>query len=120
MAQIIMPLGVTCLGVFVGWLLRYVIRRFEKFTVRIFGSLLGVILGGAIVKFLSVDSTTIWYYPVGLLLGVLLYQLIVWITFGLKLDGSTLEPETLEKIFAKNNPTFLRVVNKDADQFKIE
>lgn len=77
MPHIVVPIGVTCLGVVVGWLVRYFIRRFKKFAPGVLSSLLSIILGGAVLKFLAVDNVTIWYYPIGLLAGFVAYQVIV-------------------------------------------
>ena len=77
MAHIVVPVGVTCLGIVVGWLVRYFIRRFKSFGVGGLGSLLSIVVGGAVLKFLSVDNVTIWYYPIGLFVGFVIYQVIV-------------------------------------------
>lgn len=77
MASVVIPIGVTCLGIVVGWMVRYFIRRFTKFGPGVLSSLLSIILGGAVLKFLSVDNVTIWFYPIGLFVGFVAYQVIV-------------------------------------------
>ena len=66
--------GATSLGVVIGWLVRYFIRRFTKFTPMVFGSLVSIVLGGATIKFLDADKTVWWFYPIGLLIGFVLYH----------------------------------------------
>ena len=66
----------------VGWLVRYFIRRFESFNPAILGSLISVVLGGAAIRFLESDPNVWWFYPIGLLLGFVLYSLVVWLLVG--------------------------------------
>ena len=86
MASVVIPIGVTCLGIVVGWMVRYFIRRFTKFGPGALSSVLSIILGGAVLKFLSVDNVTIWFYPIGLLVGFVAYQVIVMML--IKGDGA--------------------------------
>jgi hypothetical protein len=58
-------LGVTCLGIIMGWLVRYFIRRLKKFGPFILGMIVAVILGsGYAIKFLGGVSQTIWWYEI--------------------------------------------------------
>ncbi|MBG1265488.1 hypothetical protein [Nostoc sp. WHI] len=68
-------IGSTCLGIVVGWLVRYFIRRFKSHTPQVLGSIIGIVLGGAIIKFFGADQTAIWFYPIGLLLGFIMYSI---------------------------------------------
>lgn len=69
--------GSMCLGVVIGWLIRYFLARFTEFNVRIFTSIVSVLCGGAIIKmFPDPYQYAGWFYPIGLLLGVILYPLI--------------------------------------------
>jgi predicted membrane channel-forming protein YqfA (hemolysin III family) len=72
--SIIPAIGSTSLGIVIGWLVRYFIRRFTTFTPMVFGSLVSIILGGAALKFLDADKTVWWFYPIGLLLGFIIYH----------------------------------------------
>jgi uncharacterized membrane protein YfcA len=74
--QIIPALGATALGITIGWLVRYFIRRFDKFGPMALGSVVSIILGGAVIKFLEADKSVWWFYPIGLLLGFVIYQII--------------------------------------------
>src|SRR4051812_13252283 len=76
MPNVIPAIGATCLGIVVGWLVRYFIRRFDKFTPSVFGSLISILLGSAVMKVLTADKMTWWFYPIGLLLGFIAYQVI--------------------------------------------
>jgi hypothetical protein len=69
-------LGSTCMGLVIGWLIRYFIRRFKSFNTKALGSVVSIIAGGAIVHFLQADSTARWFYPIGLALGFIVYSLI--------------------------------------------
>jgi uncharacterized membrane protein len=77
--NIVAAIGATCLGVVIGWLVRYFIRRFEKFGPAVLGAVVSVVLGGAVVKFLEADKSVWWFYPIGLLIGFVIYQIIVWL-----------------------------------------
>jgi len=70
-------IGAACLGIVVGFLVRYFMRRFDKYGPAALGSVLSIILGGAAVKYLQEDKTVWWFYPIGLLLGFIVYQLVV-------------------------------------------
>jgi len=69
-------LGATCLGIVIGWLVRYFIRRFDKFGPMVLGSLVSIIFGGAVIKFLEADRSVWWFYPIGLLLGFVIYHVV--------------------------------------------
>lgn len=75
-------LGSLSLGIIIGWLIRYFIRRFKKFTPKILGALISVIFGGAIIKFLSFDKSVWWFYPIGLLIGFIIYTITVFWALG--------------------------------------
>ncbi len=78
--KVIPAIGATCLGIVVGLLIRYFIRRFKRFTPQVFGSLLSIVLGGTTIRLLSGDQQIVWFYPIGLLLGFILYTLFdIWV-----------------------------------------
>jgi hypothetical protein len=71
--------GSICLGIVLGWLTRYFLARFQQFNVKIFSSVVSVICGGVVIRmFPDPYHYAGWFYPVGLLLGILLYPLISW------------------------------------------
>jgi uncharacterized membrane protein YfcA len=74
--NIIPAIGATCLGIVIGWLVRYFIRRFDKFGPMVLGSLVSIVFGGAAIKFLEADKTVWWFYPIGLLLGFVIYHVV--------------------------------------------
>jgi len=73
-------IGATSLGVVVGWLVRYFVPRFETFNAAILTSVISIGLGGVVIKFLENDKTVLWYYPIGLLIAFVAYQIIAMIT----------------------------------------
>lgn len=74
--NLVPAIGATALGIAIGWLVRYFIRRFDKFGPKVVGSAISIILGGAAIKFLEADKSVWWFYPIGLLLGFAIYQII--------------------------------------------
>jgi F0F1-type ATP synthase assembly protein I len=70
-------LGAACLGVVLGWLLRYFLDRIEKLNMKMFASLVSVLCGGVVFKmFPDPFRYAGWFYPMGLLLGILLYPFL--------------------------------------------
>lgn len=93
-------IGATCLGIFMGWMVRYFVFRFTEFTPQVLGMTVSVLTGGAIVGFLSNDdnkSETVWFYPIGLLIGCILYSL-----FGLMARNRE-DPDRLKGIAYMTN-----------------
>ena len=80
--NVVEAIGATCLGIVIGWLLRYFIRRFEKFNAAVFGSIVSIIAGGVVVAFLGADQEARWFYPIGLLVGCVVYSLLGWLAGG--------------------------------------
>lgn len=79
MSNIIPEIGSTSLGIVMGWLVRYFIRRFDKFNPKVFSSVVSILVGGVIVKYLGTDQNVLWFYPIGLLLGFAIYHVIATI-----------------------------------------
>lgn len=71
-------IGVACLGIIMGWLVRYFIRRLKKFGPVTLGAIVIVILGtGVAVRTMGgVDRNNWWYYPIGLFFGVVIYEVV--------------------------------------------
>jgi hypothetical protein len=74
--NIVAVIGSLSLGIVVGWLVRYFIRRFKSFTPQALGFVISIIAGGAVIKFLEADKTVWWFYPIGLLVGFILYTIV--------------------------------------------
>ncbi len=68
--------GSLSVGIVVGWLVRFFIRRFKKFGPAALSAVVSVLLGGTVVKFLEADRSVIWYYPIGLLAGFIIYTIV--------------------------------------------
>ena len=66
-------IGSTSLGIVIGWLVRYFLFRFKKFDRNVLSSVVTILLGGVVLKFLSTDKSVIWFYPIGLLIGFVVY-----------------------------------------------
>ena len=72
--NILHVLGTTCTGIVVGWLIRYFIRRFDNYSPKVITSVISVIFGGVIIKFVETDNSTFWFYPIGLFVGFIFYS----------------------------------------------
>jgi hypothetical protein len=82
--SLIAPIGATCLGILIGYLVGFFIRRFKEFTPGTLSSVISVILGVVVIRFLEAEIAVWWFYPMGLLIGFIA-QTIVW-----KLEGKPL------------------------------
>ena len=71
-------IGATCLGVVVGWLVRYFVPRFSTFGPAALSSVLSIALGVAI-RFLEPGKSIWWFYPIGMVVAFVAYQVIVTI-----------------------------------------
>ena len=81
--NVVPALGSLSLGIVIGWLVRYFIRRFKRFTPATLTTVISIMAGGAAVKFLQADKTVLWFYPVGLLLGFCIYTVLALWALGL-------------------------------------
>jgi len=66
-------------------------------------------VGGAVIKFLEADRSTWWFYPIGLLIGFIAYQIVATVhTSG---DGVAMSAPKLSKQdppkFSKQDPRFV-------------
>jgi hypothetical protein len=75
---IVQSIGSTCLGIVMGWLVRYFLFRYEKFNPKILGATVSILLGGVVIKFIGNSSQEIvfWFYPIGVFLGFIAYTII--------------------------------------------
>ena len=67
-----MGIGVIALGIFVGWITRIFVKRIGSYTLKAVGGIIGVVLGGTILKLFTDPGTfddLFWYYPIGLVIG---------------------------------------------------
>jgi uncharacterized membrane-anchored protein YhcB (DUF1043 family) len=92
------PIGSICLGIVVGWLARYFLFRFQTFTPQIFGTTLSIVLGGIVIRFLTdlPDKVVVWCYPIGLLLGFVIYSLVAYFTPNDIAPGKTYRTRILD------------------------
>jgi hypothetical protein len=61
-----------CLGVVLGWLVRFFLARLKQFNVKVLSSVASILCGGEIVRILPDPfQYAWWFYPVGLLIGIL-------------------------------------------------
>ena len=117
--------GIISLGVFVGLLLGLGLAH-SKPTAQVVLTLLGAALGGAPIAFMS-SAARKWFYPVGLLVGLLSARLVArWIdvsSVGFKQKGS-LEPKnttTYQVFYPKpfENAPYLKVAPLGYANFEI-
>jgi uncharacterized membrane protein len=85
--SIVPAIGATCLGIVIGYLVRYFVRRFKNYTPKALSSVVSIILGGGVVKFLSTDQLAWWFYPIGLLIGFMVYSIIGTVVYGSRVEG---------------------------------
>lgn len=104
--NIVPAIGATALGIVIGWLVRYFIRRFDKFGPPVFGSVISIILGGAAIKFLEADRSVWWFYPIGLLLGFVIYQIIATVHTSGGGTGGT-GKSSPPKLSVKSEPKYM-------------
>jgi hypothetical protein len=80
-------IGVTMLGVFIGYLVWYFVVRLggEKYTTDGLVAVVGVVAGGAVIQFLKgggLSAHDWWWYPVGLVIGwgaFVVFHFINWL-----------------------------------------
>ena len=72
--SMIAAIGSICLGGVVGWLVRYFISRLEKYTTQGLTAVVGVLFGAGVVKFLDQTPDVVWFYPIGLVAGFIVYH----------------------------------------------
>ena len=72
--------GSLALGVFVGYLAWYFVTRFTQFNFDALASVIGVLVGGAVVQFLGATGDARWAYPIGLVAGWLIYSVARMLT----------------------------------------
>lgn len=89
--SIVAAIGSLSLGIVVGWLVRYFIRRFKSFTPKALGSVVSLIVGGAITSFLEADKSVWWFYPIGLLVGFAAYTVIALWAIRNKKDSEAIK-----------------------------
>jgi NhaP-type Na+/H+ or K+/H+ antiporter len=70
--SVIEAVGTISLGLFIGMVARYCLKRFEDYSPKTFGALVAVVLGGAVLGFLGLPNLLRWFYPIGLVGGAAL------------------------------------------------
>ena len=106
--NIIVAVGATSLGTFIGWLVMYFVRRFKNYNPVILGALIAALLGGnGALVFLDENNESIWLYSIGLLGGGVIHT-IAALKSGIPakeiFTAVTLPPQ---KTFDDNNQTLL-------------
>jgi hypothetical protein len=86
MTNLVPATGSVCLGIVFGWLVRYCMRRFKKFSAATLTTIASVLVGGVAIKFLNSDPTVLWFYPIGLLIGFIVYSVVGY--FAIRFGGS--------------------------------
>ena len=106
MSHVVAAIGATCLGIVVGWLVRYFIRRFTSFSAASLTSVVSIVAGGAAIKFLGKDNSVWWYYPIGLFLGFAIYQVIAMVSVARERADAGKSLPLIK--FSKDNPTYFQ------------
>ncbi len=95
-------IGSLALGIFMGFMAWYFIKRLKEYTTDGLIAVVGVLLGGVIVTFLDWTPTVAtgtaggtataaagagdvlhrWWYPVGLLVGFVAWYIAEWVRTG--------------------------------------
>jgi hypothetical protein len=92
MSNTIPIIGSLSLGIVIGWLVRYFIRRFRTFTPTVLGSVISLLFGGVAIKLLGGDKTVFWCYPIGVLVGFISYSAVAIIAIGSQAKGKGKSP----------------------------
>lgn len=100
MTNLVPALGSTSLGIVMGWLVRYFIRRFHKFSPAVLSSVISLTFGGVAVKFLGADNSVLWYYPIGVLIGFAAYSAIAALAIS-KEDDPKVRPHIRGTAFSE-------------------
>lgn len=85
---------------------RFVVRRFKTFGPKTLTSVIGVLTGGAAIKFIDAgkDKDVWWFYPIGLFLGFLVYTLVAfWFYHEEERKGPSINLDWL-----KNTPSLIK------------
>ena len=117
--SIVAPIGATCLGIVMGWLVRYFIRRFESFNANAFGAIVGVVVGGVVVTFLEEDKSVWWFYPIGLFIGFVIYSVtVIWMTRWPRdtSKNNSINEIDITKLWPKDSP--VAITKPDEDPLK--
>lgn len=73
-------IGMTCLGFFMAYISMYFVVRLKQHTVVGLSGVVGVLLGGVVGKLFlansSVAPAVIWWYPIGLFVGLVAWGLL--------------------------------------------
>ena len=81
-------IGMTCLGLVIAYLSMYFVVRLKEHTVLGLSGVVSVLLGGVVGQFLvdssSADPNVIWWYPIGLLIGLIAWGVVRVFTHGLE------------------------------------
>lgn len=69
--------GAACLGIVVGWLIRYAWRRIKRFSIRTLAATIPIIIGGALSRPTPFgNDDVLWIYVLGLFTGMLIYSIV--------------------------------------------
>lgn len=71
--SVVPSIGSTCLGIVIFCVSWYFVRRFDSFTPATLSTIIALVLGGVATEFLSRDESVLWFYPIGLFLGLVGY-----------------------------------------------
>jgi len=87
--------GTLCVGIVVMYFVKLYHSRMKEFDIKTLGSVLGMLFGGVVLSFINRDSASYWYYPIGLLVGLIIY-IVLALTLGGKSEIVAFEREDEE------------------------
>lgn len=78
--MLLAAIGMSCLGFVIAYLCMYFVVRLKEHTVAGLSGVAGVLVGGVVGKFLTANTSagpdSIWWYPIGLLIGLVAWVLL--------------------------------------------
>lgn len=81
--------GALCLGIFISFLMRTFVRKFDEFNVSALRDVIILATGGGVIQllefFIKPDSSVFAFYPIGLVIGWVVYT-VVWVSADLPIE----------------------------------
>jgi hypothetical protein len=81
-AEFVIALGCFCLGAAIGGIVAHYIARVDEFNLRALTSIVGIFGGAGVLGVFTLigtpPSVAYWFYPVGILVGLITIALLHW------------------------------------------
>ena len=70
-------IGSLCVGIVTMYWVKYYHRRMQGTTnLKTLSSVLAILFGGTVLNYIKMDQDAFWYYPIGLVAGLILYIIL--------------------------------------------